>query len=353
MEESPKETHWRSLPFLVAETQGGVVLKRGTTQILIEGESALETILLILVGTTDDGQTKAEICVQFPEPDRQAIRDLLDDMIAKRLLIPAHDADNPEQPETNEDLFYWTANRQRSEVAQTLSGLDLTIIGVNRLSLAISRSLNNMGVTNISVADDPLLRNLEFFDAEGNLAVDAFEGTAKVCSSVQLLESGLTAKCLLAASEFGSQAALLPWNEECVNRGIHFMPVYLMDMTGYAGPLVVPGETACLQCLRMRQNAHLQDAPVVRDMEEHLQRGQAVVPIHPSMIAILAESVVFELCHFYGKLSEPRPGRLITIDLPRGKTQSRRVLKIPRCPVCSPLIHTSTVQIRKLTPLPE
>ena len=84
-----------------------------------------------------------------------------------------------------------------------------------------------------------------------------------------------------------------------------------------------------------------------------MPRGQSIAAIHPSMIPILAETAVFELCHFYGALSKPRPGRLIVVDLPRGVTESKYVLKIPRCPVCSPMVAASSVQIRKLTPLPE
>jgi hypothetical protein len=71
------------------------------------------------------------------------------------------------------------------------------------------------------------------------------------------------------------------------------------------------------------------------------------------MINILAETTVFELVHFYGSMAEPRPGRLVVIDLTGGKTESKRVLKIPRCPVCSSAVHTAGVQIRKLSPLPE
>jgi bacteriocin biosynthesis cyclodehydratase domain-containing protein len=103
----------------------------------------------------------------------------------------------------------------------------------------------------------------------------------------------------------------------------------------------------------MRQNAHLHDAEFEREKEEHLERGQSIVAIHPSMISVVAETTVFELCHFFGGLPDPRPGRLIRIDMLRGMTEHKRVLKIPRCPVCSDLVSHGNIQVARLTPMPD
>ena len=157
---------------------------------------------------------------------------------------------------------------------------------------------------------------------------------------------------MIATSDFGGQALLLKWNQFCIENKISLFPVYLQDMIGYAGPLIIPGETACLHCLRQRQNSNLQEVDLRNVIEKNATDGQSVAAIHPSVIGILAHTTVFELTHFFGELPFPRPGRLIRVDLMAGITQSQLVLKIPRCAVCSTLNTTADVQLKKMTPMP-
>ncbi len=342
-----------SLPFLVVEVSEGIILKRGPAEIHIEGEFALETILLILTATSDKGLSPEEICLQFPKPDRDQVMAVLEEMYAKRLLVSVLTRPDTPDEESNADVFYWTAGTTQNEVVRVLSELRIAIVGVNRITKQICRSLTGMGVSNLTVIDDPLLRNVEYFTDAGRIKKKRFNVDSAIVQVKDVQESLGNCQCLLASSDFGGQALLLPWNELCVQQNVHFMPVYLQDMIGYVGPLVIPGDTACLQCVRMRQNAHLLNWNLIRKSEDEMYRGQSIAAIHPSMITILAETTVFELCHFYGALSKPRPGRLIVINLPEGLTERKYVLKIPRCPICSLLVKESSVQKRKLTPLPE
>jgi thiazole/oxazole-forming peptide maturase SagC family component len=279
---------------------------------------------------------------------------LLQEMIAKRLLITADSDYDMSEEESNEDVFYWTADSTRSDVLKAISDLQIAIIGINKISQKINQSLHSMGVTGLSMIDDPALRNLEFYDDQGQILPEAF-GCGEVIADAQEFLDNSTGetRCVIATSEFGGQSFLLPWNEECVRRKKHFMPVWLKDMIGYVGPHVLPEESACLQCLFTRQNAHLHNPELLRQMDAQMQRGQSIAAIHPAMLSIVSETAVFELCHFYGGLPQLRPGRLVTINLPAGRTESKQVLKIPRCPICSPLVTRASVQIRKLTALPD
>jgi bacteriocin biosynthesis cyclodehydratase domain-containing protein len=344
----------RSLPFLVVEIESGVVLKRGTTELRVEGHSALETVLLILTATASTPRTIDQILEQFPAIDRPQVALLLEEMSSKRLLVAA-DADevSQESTEPNEDVFYWTAGKQRNDVIEALSRLNIALVGINKITQCIARSLHSMGIQHVTLVDDPALRNLEFFDESGEPLQMGPDGHHKIMTPLDFEQDVMDCGLLIATSDFGSSSFLLPWNEFCIKRGIHFMPAVLKDMIGLSGPLVIPGNTACLQCVRMRQNAHLQDAWLFRGLEEHMERGQSIAAIHPSMLTILAETTVYELCHHYGGLPELRPGRLIVINLPGGVTEHKHVLKVPRCPVCSSLLPKSPIQIRKLTPLPK
>lgn len=344
----------RSLPFLVAETDAGVVLKRGATEMLVRGDSALESVLLILASTADPGQTIDEISAQFAEINRSAVRQLLEGMIAKRLLVPAEDFPQDQDiAETPEEVFYWAAGVDRAGMLEKFAAGPVVIAGINNLSMQICSSLQASGIRDISAIDEPSLRNPDLFHENDRVRAHVVPKGVSLITEEQLAKTDMHPLCVVATSDVSGPGLLLSWNAWCVKRNIPFMPVFVRDMIGYAGPLVAPGETACLHCLRMRRNAHMTDARTREQIEEEMTRGHSITAVHPSMIQVVAATAVFELCHFFGRLPSPRPGRLITIQLGSGKTESNTVLKIPRCPVCSALNTKSSVQVRKLTPLPE
>ena len=223
-----------------------------------------------------------------------------------------------------------------------LSQRSPVICGINQLSLALWQVLDGLGVEHLSLADAPTLRNPKYFDLSGNLISDRWPGPDPVAADQLAAEA---TDCLIATSDFGGRSLLLEWNRHCIDRGIHFLPVALQDMLGYVGPLVVPGDTPCLRCLHMRQNAHLREPELEQLMEEEAQRGISISSAHPAMISVLANWAAFELIHFYGEFPHRRPGKLIEIAMAQGQTRTRTVLKIPRCPDCSKLNRTASVRI--------
>ena len=150
--------------------------------------------------------------------------------------------------------------------------------------------------------------------------------------------------CLIASSDFGGWETLYEWNRFCVQYHKHFLPVVLQDLVGYVGPLVIPGETACLECVRMRRNSHAEDHEVRGLIEESAFEGQGAIGFHPSMASILGDIAALELTKFYSEaLPRPKVGTLIEVNLLETGLTSRKVLKVPRCPVCSPLLARSSV----------
>ncbi|MFB3146853.1 MAG: hypothetical protein ACE1ZO_06975, partial [Nitrospirales bacterium] len=59
---------------------------------------------------------------------------------------------------------------------------------------------------------------------------------------------------------------------------------------------------------------------------------------HPSMASILGDIAAMEMTKFYSQ-SMPlwNVGKLIEVNLLATRMTPRKVLKLPRCPVCSPL----------------
>jgi len=61
------------------------------------------------------------------------------------------------------------------------------------------------------------------------------------------------------------------------------------------------------------------------------------------MASILGDVGAVELTKFYsGLLPRTQIGTLIEVDLMEPRINSRKVLKVPRCPVCSPVVGNSS-----------
>ncbi len=128
-----------------------------------------------------------------------------------------------------------------------------------------------------------------------------------------------------------------------------FYPALLQNFVGYAGPLVIPQETACFACLQARQNSHSAGYAERRIAERHAFQGQATVAWHPAMLQALAAVAAFDLVKFRNDI-QWEVGTLCELDLLAGSMTRRKVLKAPRCAVCSGLAHRPLVNIhRQLT----
>ena len=324
------------LPFRIIPTADGVILKRGATEISILGEEA-GAFVETLVSAAAGGATRDEICQRFPPPERPSADELVGQLVAARLLA---ERDTPAGPESGLDIFYWQFGASAREVTARLDRAGLVIVGVNAISRHLVQSLAAAGVTAITLVDDERLRDRPGDHAAppgdpGPAAIDAARWTAD--------EVG----CLVATSAHGDQQALRAWNTRAIERGHPFVPVLLQNFIGYVGPIVFPGQTACFDCLRARWNAHADPAEVRGALDAIAVEDRDVIGFHPAMAAVLGHVAAFELTKLWGQtLPNRRIGVQIEINLLGPRLTTRRVLKVPRCPTCSPLNTRAAVAAR-------
>jgi len=339
-----------SLPFQVIDQPGFVLLKRGLTQIIYKGETALETILLILTETSGKSASFKQITKKFSPFRKDDISGILNDLIEKRFLIPVSDKPLTKTPL---DVFFWQFDINAEEAVRNLSQMNIAVSGINFLGHKITERLAAMGIENILWVDDPVLRNPQMFGQNG-LIDDNFTG-----SNIEIVDPGnekqseklLKCKTVIAASGFGGQSLLLNLNKFCIEKNIHFIPVYLQDMMGYLGPFTLPGQTACLECFRSRQNAHMHNANLERLAEDYALKGQSIAAMHPSMTGFLADLTVMEITKLYNGMSGSSWGSCIKVDFMNSEMQPLKVLKIPRCLVCSNIIDFPAINENPLKPL--
>ena len=351
--ESPLRLHRVQL----VETADGLLLKRGRMVIEVQGAESAELAQVLLAAAADGEATRQELRNLFPADLRPAIDNLIDALAARRVLVDATDqAEAPSSQEGPIDVFYWHFGKRANEVERNFARARVTVLGVNCVSRQLTSALLQSGVEQVEVIDYPLLGNVRLYDQDDGLLESMWpEHLGRPRPYQEWLETtgGREMGCLVATSDFGGQHLFREWNRHCVQERIQFLPVVLQDLIGTVGPLVVPGESACLECLRARENANMGDPATRRAVEYAAFEGQIVNAFHPSMASILGDIAAMELIKLYGQLIRTRlAGRLIEVNLVVPQMREHRVLKLPRCAVCGPGARRSPVSDSKATFMP-
>jgi bacteriocin biosynthesis cyclodehydratase domain-containing protein len=321
----------RAYPVQLVNDAGRVFICRGRTQIKIEGELASELVSQLFSRLVQGACTREQLVASFPEGVRKTIASLVDQLLARRILLQC-ETDEPESvvPEPEIDVFYWQFGLRRSEVAERLREVDLAIIGEDLIAQQLLTSLLAAGFDNCKVIADTVDQESLPQSRPDELAV---------CKPLSvgdwIIASERSAKrCIVATSDTADTSGLRTWNAVCVARGVNFFPVLLRDLIAYAGPLTVPGQTACFECLTLRQHANAPDLKVARVLDHARGDGQQVVGFHPLMAQLAGMAAALELLKFYAGIPRARVGEVVEISALGATMIPRKVLRIPRCPVC-------------------
>lgn len=314
----------------------------------VAGDRAAELVPALLAAASGEGASRRDLIEQFAAPDREAIEQLIDELVRRSILTPATEEAPASTIESNLEVFYWHFGQSARTTIDKMSAKPIVLMGVNTISRHIVQSLRSIGVENVQVVDFPILRNLRLHGDDGQLLENEWPIAGPVSYEAwsRTLETQDLA-CIVATSDFGGPFLMREWNSFCVQQGIHFLPVVLNRFTGTIGPLVIPGETACYECLRLRENANMDAPEMERVAEFSAQERQSVTGFHPAMTGILGELASMELCKIYGGGIPWRSNYLIEVNLLGPAILTRRVLKLPLCPVCSPAVKTSSVYLDK------
>ena len=339
----------RALPVQLMNTDQGIILVRGVVELRISGERADVIVPEVIAAASDQhGITRRDLLERFAAPDREMVGALLDELRQRFIVVPAPDGGSPPAVESALEVFYWHFGQRVDKSFAELNGKPIVLLGVNTISERIALSLAALNLTRVSVVDFHVLRNLRLYDDGGALRPDAWRGPRPLDYDEwagALATDGIG--CLVATSDFGGPHLMREWNRYCVEHGVHFMPVVLDKFVGTVGPLVIPSETACYECFRLRENANMDAPEIERAAEKGAPERQAVVGFHPAMAGVLGEVAAMELSKVYGGGVPWRPNQIIEIRLLVPHMITRRVLRLPRCPVCSTSLSTSSVYIDK------
>jgi bacteriocin biosynthesis cyclodehydratase domain-containing protein len=337
----------KALPIQIIRLEDGILLKRGCTEVKVRDDGSIGMVARVLTLAGQNGVTREEISNQFSPDEHHAAENLIDLLLAGHLLVPSELTEpGLKIPESPLDIFYWHFGVSADQATTRMNSQKLVVIGVNSISRRLVSSLTDSGVENYQVIDDPWMRNPDLFDDGGNLLEARWSPNLSEPVKLNVWEKQVdpsSVNCIIACSDLGTHQGMRDCNAFSVKNRCHFLPVILQDLIGYVGPLVVPGETACYECLRQRQNAHMKDPEVERASEIITSTGRKVVGFHPSMASVLGDIAAFELTKLYTDgLPFRNIGTQIQVNLLTSEMMKRKVLKVPRCAVCSPLTTRST-----------
>jgi bacteriocin biosynthesis cyclodehydratase domain-containing protein len=319
----------------VAATATGILVRRGALQTHIEGPGIGEVFAVLQRLLDNAFLTIPEIIRHFAAPQQKSVTDLLRLLHSRRLLVSSAEAGasaSGKEPEEPRDVFNWHFGLDGVPPGLRRRPGTIALIGHNRLSEIIARALGRSGVNDLVIVSDPCLNVPECSSAEPAAVVSA------------LPEPPLA--LLIACSEFGGQHLLKPWNELAVREGIPFLAVLQENLVGTLGPLVIPRETPCLECLAQRQDSQLGDFKRIREFEK-LSVTACANAYHPSMLHVLGETAAFETFLFVSGVSNGLIGHTTEINLLQRQVRTARVLKAPRCSVCSSVTEVALVGVEK------
>ena len=280
--------------YRLLQLEDRVLLEHGRTIVVFEGAAA-RTLLPALLPLLDGSRSVEAICERLGRSVRPAVEHALQLLSANGLLTtgPRLETDDARR-ELAESLAAESSGASAVEVAARLATARVAVLGDEDRCDGLARLLQRSGMS-------------------------VTRGGGEAGGDVVVVGAG--------ADRHG-------WNERALEHGGPWLPFGEFDGRVLSvGPLVVPHETACLECVRLRRESTsgcAEELALFRDAPEPVGPRPA---LHAAAYALAAEVVV----RWLGVRDPALPGTLFTIASEDGLSiRAHTVLRVPRCPACSP-----------------
>jgi bacteriocin biosynthesis cyclodehydratase domain-containing protein len=301
-----------------------VVLKRGVHELLVSGGDAA-SVVDVLVEALRWASDVDDVVARSPQAYRPAVEQLLRSLRARRLV---DDVAAPPGPGTDpaQWAFFGALDAAPEPAQARLRAATVTVVGRNRTSLALLRSLGHLGVGAVRAVADPVLDDPDVADGWA-AGTDAGTGLPAVTAAAPDAPLGAS-DLAVVAGDAGLAAALLRADRRAVAAGVPCLPVWLTRDAAHLGPLVIPRETACLRC-----HVEYRDG---RAAGTEADGGASADPAMPALAAVAGRIAAMEVLKFLTRCAPSGVvARSVVLDARTGAISTRRVFKLPRCPDCS------------------
>ena len=275
-----------------------LLLEHAQRVVVLEG-AAVRMLLPVLLPLLDGTRTVDELVLRVGLPAREAIDLALETLATHDLLREGPDAPPPV--------------RRAAHAVASAYGL-APALAAERLGAAV------VGVVGASPAALEVARVVH---AEG-------------AGEVRRLgwRTGGAVDLVVVAPAEDELDALTAWNRRALATGTRWLPVLPYDGRFAAvGPLVVPHETACYECLLLRRAANLEYGDDLAEIEATPLSADGGAAFELLLAATAAHLVV----RWVVGRDTTVAGVLYALETaPAPAITEHTVLRVPRCPACSP-----------------
>lgn len=220
----------------------------------------------------------------------------------------------------------WTAVNLAEMGVGCVRGVDDDVVTVGNLSRQILYGDEDLGQPKVTVAIDRLRKINAFVRYEGiRRQIDGEEAAREVIDGADFV--------VVTADE--PPYDLARWiNGACVRLGVPHVGASLMPPFAVIGPLVIPGQTACIAC---HEAAMQEEIPAYQDLVAQSGNTPArSTPIAPAC-GVVGSFVALQVMHFLAGLSlAATAGATLTLDLRTLRSEQVSVERNPTCAVCAP-----------------
>ncbi len=257
--------------------------------------------------------------------------------------------------------FFSRFHPEKYRLQEKLKNSKITIFGLGPLGIRTLSILASAGIGEISMIDGEAVKEDDI--AEGTLydredlgqgrAETAKKRFSRLSSLVNFMALGkgvrspedirylvkgrdLAILCLDTPSP-----AFSHWmNEACLEEGVSWTSAWLEEEEGMIGPSIVPHLTPCYRCYDLRMKGNLAHYDEYLAYERYVwEKGtkQEEIASLCSFAGIVAGHLALEVIKILSKFVAPATyGHIYTINFLTLEAKLHEILKLPRCPSCSP-----------------
>jgi bacteriocin biosynthesis cyclodehydratase domain-containing protein len=291
--------------YRLVEADGALVLEHGHRVLRLEG-AAVRALLSRLLPLLDGTRPIAEIAAALGAADEEPVRRALETLAESGVLVGGPPAECGAELRATAHLLAAERDASPAAVAGRLADAAVGVVGSSAAAGEAARLLRRSGIARVERRG---------WDGSDD---DVF---------------------LVAPSPGEAAAELDAWNRRAVVLGTPWLQLLPYDGCFVAiGPLYVPGDTGCRECYRLRRAAALG----IGTLSDALDASPTTAGAGPAVETAAAAVAVLHLLRWLALGDAALPGVLFALE-PRGgvRITTHRVLRVPRCPVCSPVEHVA------------
>jgi bacteriocin biosynthesis cyclodehydratase domain-containing protein len=292
---------------------GDVVLRTPSTTLRLKGGLARVVRDRILPALARP-RPRADLLDELSDLPAVEIDRLVGSLLDAGVLV---EVDNDPDPLPSWLYSVSSSARERKALAGRLAALRVVLIGRADVTEAVRAALTGSGIEPDRVVRAPYPRQRDELPAL------------------------MAAADLVLAADDGSLPVLHAWvNTVGLQLDIPTLHADLRGSRATIGPLVLPAESPCYLCWRMRALACEEDFAAAMALEEELDAHRlpeaAARPVLPALLPMVTGALVAELFALTLAIAPPRlAAGALTLDALGGTAELHPVLPRPDCPACA------------------